>query len=242
MDAHGGLQRPRVGCWTREEDSSHGEKELREQRGAGADTGQFFNRHVKTHISIDRGTCKLSKAAKGKHRCKSCRCLRNFTLSCGCQCRYFLPPAPSSATDDTPTVDIGGEIGGNGRSTADDGGAGSTTDDGRGGFTANDGGARSTADGGRGGSTDINEGTGSPADDGRGRFTANGRKVGSMAGSGRSRFPASDRGAGSTVDIVIFHTIPWLLSVDHYLAPSTPSSPPNRNGIMITNTFKNCHE
>lgn len=57
---------------------------------------------------------------------------------CGCQGRCFLPSASSLATGDIPTVDTDGEIGGKGRSMANDGGVGSTADGGRGGSMAND--------------------------------------------------------------------------------------------------------
>ncbi|CAM9988888.1 unnamed protein product, partial [Sphacelaria rigidula] len=67
-------------------------------------------------VQILRCACNPERTAS-KHRCRSCRCLGNCTLRCGCQGRCFLPPPPSRAVAANPAEETGdGQSGARGQS------------------------------------------------------------------------------------------------------------------------------
>ncbi|CAM9320725.1 unnamed protein product [Sphacelaria rigidula] len=74
--------------------------------------------YVDTSGNVQTLTCGCSpERAASKHRCRSCRCLGNCTLSCGCQGRCFLPPPPSRAAAAKPAEETGdGQSGARGQS------------------------------------------------------------------------------------------------------------------------------
>ncbi|CAM9709168.1 unnamed protein product, partial [Sphacelaria rigidula] len=116
------LQQTRVGRRTGEEDSPQGCVKSSSTAGAELSRDNIVV-YLSSHTYVDtsgnvqtlRCACNPERAAT-KHRCRSCRCLGNCTLSCGCQGRCFLPPPPSRAAAANAAEETGdGQSGAPGR-------------------------------------------------------------------------------------------------------------------------------